>query len=109
MPIRQYLGSHRFDPETTRLMGIALETACQALRSQGVNDPPPRLSQRPSSALPEPANAIPTGYAMRPSRRVAEPPSAIPILLQFKAGPACPEATPRLPSAPAPLGVTARS
>jgi hypothetical protein len=40
MPIRQYLGTHRFDPETTRLMGIALETACQALRGQGLDDPP---------------------------------------------------------------------
>jgi len=40
MPIRQYLGSHKFDPETTRLMGIALETACQALRRRGVDEPP---------------------------------------------------------------------
>jgi hypothetical protein len=40
MPIREYLGSRKFDPETTRLMGIALETACQALRRQGVDNPP---------------------------------------------------------------------
>jgi hypothetical protein len=48
MPIRQYLGSHGFDPETTRLMGIALETACQALRSQGVDDPP---REAPATAI----------------------------------------------------------
>ena len=40
MPIRQYLGSSRFDPETTRLMGIAFETAYEALRRQGVDEPP---------------------------------------------------------------------
>ena len=32
-------GGHKFDPET-RLMGIALETACQLLRRQGMDNPP---------------------------------------------------------------------
>ena len=40
MPIRPYLDSHRLDPETVRLLGIAFETALQALRSWGVFDPP---------------------------------------------------------------------
>jgi hypothetical protein len=40
MPIRQYLDGERFDPETTRLLGIAFETAIQALHSWGVDDPP---------------------------------------------------------------------
>ena len=40
MPIRPYLDGHRFDPETARLLGIAFETALQALRSWGVSDPP---------------------------------------------------------------------
>ena len=35
MPIRPYLDGHRFDPETVRLLGIAFETALQALRSWG--------------------------------------------------------------------------
>ena len=33
-------GRHRLDPETVRLLGIAFETALQALRSWGVFDPP---------------------------------------------------------------------
>ena len=39
MPIRQYLYGERFDPETTRLLGIAFETAIQALHNWGVVDP----------------------------------------------------------------------
>ena len=40
MPIRIYLDGERFDPETTRLLGIAFETAIQALHNWGVVDPP---------------------------------------------------------------------
>jgi hypothetical protein len=42
MPIRNYLDGERerFDPETTRLLGIAFETAIQALHNWGVDDPP---------------------------------------------------------------------
>jgi hypothetical protein len=40
MPLRQYLEGERFDPETTRLLGIAFETAIQALHNWGVVDPP---------------------------------------------------------------------
>ena len=40
MPIRQYLDGQRFDPETTRLLGIAFEFAIQALHNWGVVDPP---------------------------------------------------------------------
>ena len=32
MPIRSYLDGHSFDPEMTRIMGIAFETARIALR-----------------------------------------------------------------------------
>ena len=39
MPIRQYLDGERFDPETTRLLGIAFEFAIQALHNWGVIDP----------------------------------------------------------------------
>jgi len=40
MPIRQYLDGERFDPETTRLLGVAFEFAIQALHNWGVDDPP---------------------------------------------------------------------
>jgi hypothetical protein len=33
MPITQFLGNSKFDPETTRLMGIAFEMARAALRA----------------------------------------------------------------------------
>ena len=40
MPIRPYLDGHRFDAETTRLMGIAFETAVVALqRPDGIGEP----------------------------------------------------------------------
>ena len=39
MPIRPYLEGHRFEAETTRLMGIAFETAVAALHTRDV-DPP---------------------------------------------------------------------
>jgi hypothetical protein len=32
MPIRPFLNGARFDPETTRVMGVALEMVCVALR-----------------------------------------------------------------------------
>ena len=32
MPIRHYLQSHRFDPETARLLGVAFEMALVALQ-----------------------------------------------------------------------------
>jgi hypothetical protein len=34
MPIRLYLAGQRFDPETIRLMGIALESAMVALQPE---------------------------------------------------------------------------
>src|SRR4029077_10985132 len=37
MPIRQYLDGERFDLETTRLLGLAFETAIQALHNWGVD------------------------------------------------------------------------
>jgi hypothetical protein len=40
MPIRQYLDGERFDPETTRVLGVAFEFAVQALHNWGVDDPP---------------------------------------------------------------------
>jgi hypothetical protein len=40
MPIRAYLDGQRFDPETTRLMGIAFEMAVVALQhTEGIVNP----------------------------------------------------------------------
>jgi hypothetical protein len=38
MPIRQFLDGNRFDPETERVMGIAFEMVCVALRTDGSDD-----------------------------------------------------------------------
>jgi hypothetical protein len=32
MPIRQFLNGEKFDPETTRVLGVAFELVCAALR-----------------------------------------------------------------------------
>jgi hypothetical protein len=40
MPIRAYLDGLRFDPETTRLVGVAFEMALVALRHTDGVDPP---------------------------------------------------------------------
>jgi hypothetical protein len=39
MHITQYLDGHRFDPETRRVMGVALEMARAALRLADRTDP----------------------------------------------------------------------
>jgi hypothetical protein len=39
MPITSYLHGLRYDPETTRVMGVAYETTCAALRLDGPDDP----------------------------------------------------------------------
>ena len=40
MPIRAYLEGHRFDAETTRLMGVAFEMALVALQhTEGIVNP----------------------------------------------------------------------
>jgi hypothetical protein len=38
MPIRQYLNGARFDPETTCILGVALEMARHALRFEEPGD-----------------------------------------------------------------------
>jgi hypothetical protein len=39
MPITSYLHGLRYDPETKRVMGVAYETTCAALRLDGPDDP----------------------------------------------------------------------
>jgi hypothetical protein len=39
MPIGQFLNDENFDPETTRVMGVALEMACVALQLRDRSDP----------------------------------------------------------------------
>jgi hypothetical protein len=46
VPIRYYLDGERFDPETTRVLGIVFETAIQALHNWGVVDPPREATAR---------------------------------------------------------------
>jgi hypothetical protein len=46
MPITQYLDGERFDPETTRLLGLAFEFTVQALHNWGVDDPPRKAIAR---------------------------------------------------------------
>jgi len=36
MPIRPFLNGEDFDPETTRVLGVALEMTCAALRTDDV-------------------------------------------------------------------------
>ena len=38
MPITPFLNGERFDPETTRLLGVALEMVCIALRTGDCDD-----------------------------------------------------------------------
>ena len=38
MPIRQFLNDKWFDPETTRVLGVAFEMVCIALRTEGADD-----------------------------------------------------------------------
>jgi hypothetical protein len=38
MPIRPFLNGEQFDPETTRVLGIAFEMVCIALRTEGSDD-----------------------------------------------------------------------
>jgi hypothetical protein len=38
MPITPFLNGQKFDPETTRVMGVALEIACLALRTGDCDD-----------------------------------------------------------------------
>jgi hypothetical protein len=39
MPIREFLNGENFDPETMRVMGVALEMACVALQLRDRSDP----------------------------------------------------------------------
>jgi hypothetical protein len=38
MPIRPYLNGERLDPETTRILGVAFEMVCIALRIEDADD-----------------------------------------------------------------------
>jgi hypothetical protein len=47
MPIRAYLEDRKFDPETTRVMGLAFEMAQAALRQlNGVRSPDEAVARR---------------------------------------------------------------
>jgi hypothetical protein len=50
MPITAYLGNHRFDAETRRVLGVALELVCVALRTGDCDD---EVKQRITNKLIE--------------------------------------------------------
>jgi hypothetical protein len=59
MPIRSYLDGYRFDAETTRIMGVAFETARIALRPRIEINLLRQESPRGLSSLQKPGSAIP--------------------------------------------------
>ena len=71
MPIRQYLNGETFDPETTRLLGLAFEFTVQALHNWGVDDPPARQSREPSLVMRKPASGTLSGFAISRWRRAS--------------------------------------
>ena len=60
MPITPYLESHRFDPETKRVMGIAFEMARVALRLSDRTDVASEIIATRIIQLAKPANAMRT-------------------------------------------------
>ena len=69
MPIRQYLDGERFDPETTRLLGIAFEFAIQALHNWGVIEPPREAIARAIIGFARAGERDPSGCAISRWRR----------------------------------------
>ena len=65
MPIRAYLEGHRFDAETTRLMGVAFEMALVALQhTEGASSTRPGTrSQKRSSSLRKLVSGTQTAFA----------------------------------------------
>jgi len=59
MPITPYLNGMSFHPETKRVMGVAFEMVCAALRLSDRGDLANEIMQDASSNLPRPASKIP--------------------------------------------------
>jgi hypothetical protein len=59
MPISEFLGSSKFDPETKRIMGLAFEMTRLALGLADRGDIANELTLRELSNLPRPASVIP--------------------------------------------------
>src|SRR5262249_43212129 len=57
MPITPYLNGMSFHPKTKRVMGVAFEMVCAALRTGAIS--PTKLSRDASLNLPRPASQIP--------------------------------------------------
>jgi hypothetical protein len=71
MPITPFLNGVRFDPETKRVLGIALEMACIALRVGTATTGASKPSPPSSSSLPRLASEIPTCCASECWRKFA--------------------------------------
>ena len=59
MPITPYLNGMSFNPETKRVMGVAFEMVCAALRLSDRGDLANEIMRDASSNLPRPASKIP--------------------------------------------------
>jgi hypothetical protein len=59
MSITPFLKGHRFDRESRRVLDVALEMVCLALRTGDCDQGVKLATPRSSSRLPKPVNAIP--------------------------------------------------
>ena len=59
MPITQFFGGSYFDPETTRVMGVAFEMAREALQLGDQGNLINEKSPKELSSLQKPVNSIP--------------------------------------------------
>ena len=67
MPIRQYLNGQRFDFETTRVLGVALEMARCALRTEERGEDTDTIIAKHIIALALGASAMQIACAITPS------------------------------------------
>jgi len=63
MPITQFLNGHRFDPETRRILGVAFEQVCAALRTGDCDDDVKQAIANKIIELRKPASVILIYYA----------------------------------------------
>ena len=66
MPITPFINGEQFDPETRRVLGVALEMTCLALRAGDCDDGVREAIAIKIIELAKKANAIPTCYGNRP-------------------------------------------
>ena len=65
MPVTPFLNGERFDPETTRVLGVALELVCIAVRAGDCADDVKQAIADKLIALPRPGSTTPISCARR--------------------------------------------